>query len=195
MTVASLPANLNSLRLHRGTPVIVTRPNNVVAYAANQIWGDAVDARIPLVVPAAPADAAIAFNGVSFQIVNTRNKTDAAFTVMPIPFMGTPVTVLGDQAAVAIADADIPLIFPIVNNSGWPSWPASNVANTPGQLNNGAGVLGRRVLNFGGFSSINSAVFYAPGATVTIYFVITAAYVPVALEQILLVPYWQYIIL
>lgn len=169
--------------------VTVTRPNNVVAYAAGQVWGPAADARIQLALPAAPADAVpngLGFIQLGLWIVMTRNNADVINNFDPWLFAAAP-TLLGDQATMNLVDADI-------QNIVWLTAPnnletSSSVVTAVG-LNFGAGIAGRRYIssnNVSGFvGTFGTGIPF--GSTVWCYLRLKGAYNPVALEQLFITP-------
>ena len=174
-----------------GVVVKATRPNNVVAYNNTpQVWGAAGDARLQLQVPALPADAeASGFAFCLFLAVNSRGSADATLGPVNVALCrGGFTTVLGDQAAFALNDADIAnlqtggsaALFNLTFSTGL----------APTTLVPTAGVAGRRALV--NLPSLNTGDVFAPGSTVGVYLWLVQAYVPVALEFISLRPTWLY---
>lgn len=183
----------------RGLPVPtqtlrVTRPNNTNAYAAGQVYGEAADARHSFTLPAIPAATRTAFyTGAVVMGVQGCSPSAAAVNLGIVLFTAQPATVLGDQAALNLSDADIALIPPIntgqVGGSGLV--PFTSMANLGilGNLNNGAGAAGRRagVNNFSLPLSLGT-----PGTTFYFYLIALGTYTPAAIETLDLFFWWSY---
>lgn len=173
----------------RGPSFLVTRPNNVTAYVVGGVYGDGVDARVQLVVPALPVGAKTGgFSSLALYAVNSRGGADAQLQLALTLFRAQPATVLKDQDQLALSDADILLTMHTnANPQAGFTWASGSGATNV--LNDQTGVNGRRVANAG--TQGDSDIPFQPGATVWGYLWATAGYVPVALETILLVPYWS----
>lgn len=170
-----------------GAAVQLTRPNNVTAYAAGQVYGTAADGRITIASPALPADAALtAFNNMSLLLVQGNVPTAAAIAVNLILFSAVPATVLADQAGLALSDADIALIL---TQLGGVAFSFSSATGTQ-VLNMSAGNAGRRGVLAANI--VNVVTTLAPSSNYGIYLVVGAAYTPVALETMTVIPYWHY---
>lgn len=108
------------------TPIVITRPNDVTPYAIGDVFGAAADARITVPCGLAP----LASFQLRLLVVQHRAPTAAAVSIGFLPFIGAPpATVIGDNAPLALSDADILL-----------------------QMNSGLGQLG---LNFGTTGGLN----------------------------------------
>jgi len=174
-----------------GTPVTVQRPNNVNAYAAGQVFGTAADGRFTLVSPALPTNAQLAgFSTLTCLAVESRAPADPSLpTVWGYLCLGGFTTVLGDQVAMALNDADIDNL---VTQAGqvFAFSLAINTGTGSQTLNASAGVNGRRGLVLA-FAAPNGIVF-PPLTKIGVYFVVSAAYTPAALETLTLIPWWSY---
>lgn len=173
-----------------GAVVTVTRPNNVTAYAAAQVYGPAADARISLVVPAVPADAmGGGFTGLLLCMVQNVVSTQGTFAGNLALFSSLPATTLGDQAAFNLSDADIAKCY-LLPGQGQAFSFGSSAQNI---VNNGAGTAGRRATQPVTLSLLQgSSVIIAGASTLGLYLVANAAYTPLALEAVQIFPYWSY---
>jgi len=189
-----VPAESYYLALNKrvlGTPVTVTRPNNVNAYAQGKVWGTAADGRFALAVPALPADAqGDGFSSVVVLWVNSRGPADAAFpNTATYVCPGGFTTVLGDQAAFALNDADIGNLMTASNSPSAASF-SINTGTGASMLNAGAAGAGRR----GALMTFTPVVGnnIPPGSVLGLYAVLQAAYTPIGLETLTAVPYYVY---
>lgn len=171
--------------------VTQTRPNNVTAYAAGQVYGSAADARYALTVPALPADAlGPGFTSIGLLAVQNVNLAQAAPVFNVYLFDGSPATVLGDQATIALSDADIALL---VLGSLVTTITMSNNAAQASMLNQGAGTAGRRGSSTSSFPvTTKTGKFLTGGQTVGVYLAVQAAYTPLALEAVTLYAAYGY---
>lgn len=167
--------------------VTATRPNNVTAYsgAALQVYGAAADARLSLAVPAIPADSLQdIFTGLSLWLVQSRDPTQAALNIFVYLFNGAPATVQGDQATLALSDAD--LAIQLTGTGAQFTLPTG--AGSTGSLNQSAAGAGRR----GVVANMGAPVTNVKPATIGCYLCLNAAYTPVANETIDVYPFWKY---
>lgn len=185
-------------------PVTITRPANVTAYAAGQVFGNGPggDGRVSWVVPAFPTAivngltlnaqvfgpaATTGYAGVFLSIVNNRPAADPTLGLNVIAFLGTPATVMHDQDALALSDADIALTYRGTGVSiGIPVTFTTGAGNNS-LLNSSAAPNGRRgaQLGFGGLQ----LGFIPVGMTLTLYLWTTAAYVPISGETLTITPF------
>lgn len=170
-----------------GAPVTVTRPNNVVAYAVGQVFGAAGDARVSFTTPAQPSDADRAFMqpALSFECVDQVGAAAGSLNLQLILFAAQPATVLADQAALALSDADIALVIP---------WGSSN--NISGQVPFATGAGSPNTVN-----TTNRRLAVATGGVMTIltwattywlYLWSGSAYTPAANEVLTITPSFTY---
>lgn len=174
-----------------GAKITVTRPNNVTAYSAagGQVWGDGVDARIAIPVPAQPSDAVELGFTVSIYAILGRPIADAITTFFGAVYSSQPATVLKDQDTFAVSDADIALM---AFGSGQGSAFSTSSTTTTASLNAAAGVNGRRIIGSGNNMALITGEKFIGGSTVYMYLRTAGAYTPVALEQMFLTPVWTY---
>lgn len=190
INLSSAPYSIAFTKEIAGAPITITRPNNITAYAAGQVYGPAVDARISFVAPALPVDAFVTgFNLIRIFGVQQRTPADPALTLTLQGFAGLPATVIGDQAAFNLSDADIATFGG--TSAGQFTW-ATGVGGT-GALNQSANPNGRRFA----FSSLSTLgpgfpFLFPPGATCGAYLITQAAYTPLASEVVVLTPMWAY---
>jgi hypothetical protein len=179
--------------------ITLVRPNNVTAYVAGGVLGDAADARLSFTLPAvAPPDAAVpapnCFGGlgVHFLFVNHRDPAAVALpAISGLLCAGPFTTVLGDQAPMALNDADIDALYvggavPAFTIAGM----ATGVLNLT-TLAIGAGAAGRRG-NLAAFQP-STGTLWALGQTLGLYLWMQAAYVPIAQEVFDLYPWITYL--
>jgi hypothetical protein len=167
-----------------GPTAIFTRSNDVVAYGLGQVYGDPADARLSFATPALPAGSwAPGFNNMFFTLIQTRDPTGAAMTLNAYARPGGFTTVLADHAPLALSDPDIAAL-------AWIGTPAPGVSagnfpagTGPTMLTMGAGLAGRRGVGF--LFATQNGVYLPPSSTVGLYFTASAAYTPLALEQLL----------
>lgn len=174
-----------------GNAVTLTRPNNVTAYAAGVVYGPAADARFSLVAPAVPVDCLTGgFTQLMLFLVQNVVSSQGTLSLVVIMQSGLPATVLGDQANLALSDADIGNIIAIPIAVSLPS--TAQLVTNPG-----AGTVGRRMsagfqMVLGGVSGPGGIVMPA-GTTVGGYLMASAAYTPLAVEAITIIPQWGYV--
>lgn len=176
----------------QGPDITVTRPNNVTAYAANNIVGASPDARIQFPAPAAPADLAYGYNMLVVRLVD-RNGS-AALSLWLFLFNAAP-TQFADQQVYVFSDADINALLGFhmsVSNQGTTTNPA--FSSWP-PLNTGAGAAGRKQVLFPFWrpTSTGLTAILSPGATYWGYLVSLGANTPLANEVFVLTPFWYYI--
>lgn len=173
----------------------ITRPNNATGYTAGDVYGDAADARNSVVVPAMPSGVApqtAAFSTFSIVPVRGAPVGAAAVSFQLLIFTAQPATIIGDNAPLALSDADIALIPPNYlaspgNITGLQFTTAVSAAD-PNTLSQAAGVAARQTVQSPFTSSTGFADVLVPGATLWFYLMVTAAYAPTALETLDL--YW-----
>lgn len=194
MTLGFVPQASYYLAVNKtvlGTPVTLTRPNNVNAYVQGQVYGPAADARALLLVPLLPADAQVAgFTTVTFLMAQTRGPADPALNGTRITLASVPyTTVLGDQAALALNDTDIDNLLTTIAS------PVAQIFNLntglgSTMLNASAGVAGRRavVVQY----TPPAGIILVPGSALGLYLVIDGPYVPAALESFTVYTVWTY---
>lgn len=170
----------------QGPVVQVVRPSNTTAYAAGQVWGDSVDARVALAVPAAPAGMVVGAS-LSLQVVLGRAQSETIANFVMAFFASLPSTVLKDQDAFSLSDPDIALILQGSSNFS----PQQLGAETLGNLGPTVGASGRRVIGSGNVN-LQTGAFFTPGTTIYCYIRTIGAYTPVALETMWLTPLWAY---
>jgi hypothetical protein len=174
----------------QGPPIVVTRPNNVTAYVSGGVYGPGADARLQIPVPALPADAqAPGFWQIRFSVVQSRAPTDPAVTLEFCMAAAPFVTVLGDQALLALTDAEIAQLLWLQTQG---SFVAAGVTAVVGvwTLNHGAGILGRRGIATA--AGLPTGGFLTPGSMLGLYVWVLAAYVPAALESLTITPFFGY---
>lgn len=172
-------------------PLVLTRPNNVVAYTAGQVYGPAGDARLTFTSPALPADARDAnFDLLAFTLIQGVGPATPSVTFNLVVARAPFTSVAGDQTVLSLNDADIAnLILP---NAG--SSPGILVAGafTTGfgnfVVNASAGLAGRRMYS----TSASVPNLLPPLTTYGLYVWVNAAYVPLALETLTIIPYFTY---
>lgn len=197
---SALSAVSNATAILKGTRVRVTRPNNVTAYAAGQVIGDAADARVELVIPAAPnSNWRTPFVGPNFSIRVVRGApyTQGTLSFNIWVFNAQPATVLGDQQAFSLSDADVQNKWvPSIVNAQAGTQSVSIVAAAQGStvtLNTSAGTAGRVAATASFFAQgiPGQLGLFVPGQSIWLYLVATAAYTPLALETLDIIPYYS----
>jgi len=177
----AVPAGVASVAVSAGyVDAVLTRPNNVTAYAANQVYGAAANARFSFVVPQPANPSRLRspnVNNLQFTGIQTANAGGLSgllhlFTAAP--------NILGDQAAFDLDAASASVNLPVTNTLN---------LGTGALLNAGAGLAGRRVAGGLTFTTGN---FFAPGDTVWGYFVVGGVYNPLALESLTIRVHVQY---
>lgn len=100
--------------VHGVSPARITRPNNVTAYAAMRVYGDAADARISFVVPALPGEGlGLTFSQLAMTLVQGTPSASGSASFVPLIFSAQPATIIGDGTTIAsLSDADIAKIVP-----------------------------------------------------------------------------------
>jgi len=176
----------------KGASVTATRPANAVAYAAGQVYGAAGDARLQLVVPALPGDAqSLVFTAVQLLAIQSREPAAAALNNLQLSVrQGAFTTVLGDQAAFALNDADIAAIVTTSATGANLVAASFNTGTTGGTLNAGAGIAGRRATAVQLAAAAN--LQFLPGAVLGLYLFVVNAWAPIANEFVRIRPYWVY---
>lgn len=176
-------------RFVEGVPITQTRPNNVAAYAAGHVYGDAGDARWAFAAPALPADAFFpGYNTVGLFLVQSRLSSDPATTFNVLLCDGAFTTVIGDAGSLTLADAEIPRLLPTTTFGV--TLAALGGAGTNSPLNMNAALAARRGLSV--LVSPFSGFYIRPSATLGMYLVLNVAYTPVALETLTVTPIFGY---
>lgn len=171
-----------------GGDILLTRPNNAIAYAAGQVWGNnGADARILLpAFPALPADAAFtSWDNVSFMIVQSRGGADPIFSQPNMVVRrGAFTTVHADQDLLALNDADIAETLWSTTGFIIPSMVAG--AGASSSLNSNAGITGRRqsVVTIQPVAQRDTLM---PGIRLGIYIFMPGAYTPLAAATLRLI--------
>lgn len=170
--------------------ITLTRPNNVVAYAAGQVYGAAGDARFTIPVPAIPADSEWPYFPVLYITLVQGTGWGQGAVTFNLALAAQPyTTVIGDQAAFNVSDAEILTMFPSVSSGVTMSW-ALTVSAVTQLLNGAATIAGRR-----GVENNYNGTSYQPivsGTTLGGYLWVGQAYAPLALETVQLVPSFNY---
>jgi hypothetical protein len=160
--------------------VTITRPNDTTAYAAGQVYGPAVDARIAIPVPALPIDAiGTSFTQMQIEAYISRPVSDTIVPLNGYLFNALP-TLHADKDPIALVDTDIPKLV-LANTS--PSAIQTATATNSGYLNGGVGVLGRRSI---GSISVVPTVGITPSSTLYLLLKVSGIYTPVANEKVFL---------
>lgn len=119
--------------------LVITRPNDVTAYAVNDAWGAAADAVVQVTLAAPPAGYTLAqFRPV---VTNSRAPADSALGLGFIIFAEAPAAQFPDNGPVSLTDADIARILLLISGTTL----SFNSISTPDLgLNVTAGINGRR---------------------------------------------------
>jgi hypothetical protein len=159
------------------TPIIITRPNDVVPYVIGDVFGAVVDARItiPFGIP----------RGAMFhvRVLAVRNRAPAATNPSLVlwPFFGSkPATTIGDNAPLTLSDADIALLLGPFAASQAPGF------STATGLNFSADPTGRGLSSMATFQGIMPLT---GDGSVYAYAWLNSAYTPIALEVLTLYPF------
>lgn len=185
--MSSQPTIAAFSRTVAGALITVTRPNNVTAYVAGQVFGAAADARISFAVPALPADAVRPFSSLTMVAIDRVIPSAGAPTINLVLFSAQPATVLADQANLALSDADIATVLPTLPGSQamqFGAWPAG--VGAVGAVN----VTSRRQTASTWSPVGNGSI--TPGVTLWFYLWVQVAYTPVANEVLTLQPLYSY---
>lgn len=168
--------------------ITITRPNDVTAYAVGDVYGDAADARQTITGLAPNRRLSV----LRTHAIQQRSPADAAMTFSVI-FSTAFATVIGDNAPLALSDADITTVVAQPFYGG--NATGQNAAgftqnNTQTLLNMSAGAAGRR-------SSIiswsNNGWPVPANGQLQFYIILGAAYTPLALEVITMKWYASYL--
>lgn len=184
MSEAAVPRTLSGAYPYAQLPtVVVTRPNDVTAYAIGDVYGDAADARVPIAGFAPTRRISV----LRMYMVQSRAASEVSLVNLTwLPFSAQPATVIGDNSPLALSDADIALAAAQIGSSGVVAVSASFNQNSTNWLNNAAGIAGRR-------AAIFNVVLPTPASgTLWLYLFNITAYVPLALETVTIFPFVQY---
>lgn len=152
--------------------IVVTRPNNVTAYAAGDVFGAAVDARIQI-PDVADAPNQLVTLRLDFLLKDGTGTGIAA--IAAFLFGALPPTIFADNDPLALTDADYALRLRSLTSTTWnPSLSLSGGAGTTVLINASAGAAGRRQA-----STLTNGLFI-PNRHIWLYLQSTAAYTPLA---------------
>lgn len=160
-------------------PVVVTRPNDAIAYAIGDVFGTAADGRIEI-AGMTPGRRVFA---VRLYGVNTRSASDPTLTLNLLPFLAQPATVIGDNSRLDLSDADIVLAATAGGITGTTATQMTFSANGTQWLNGNAGTAGRKAASGILF---NSGMTVPASGSIWLYPFVTSAYAPLALESVTL---------